>query len=268
MSKDIIIVTAVDRPYLNFLLSLLGSIKFNSIGRVELVVLYRGLSSRLLEALQNIVYDALDLRFVCYSTFARYLPQSEVYFHEPYFWRLIAPEIFAETKRILYLDIDTNIRQDLTELFNLAEPDHTVYASIDCLKKISVGVNNWDSLHLDPEEHYFNSGVLLINTRRFLEKSIKEKVFLVMKNNRNQTKAQNKWEQHDQYGLNVALYKDWGILPQEFNYRSELEFADCKVVHFLGNGKPWLPKCTTEYKHEYYSNLRAIQNTLDRVNAA
>src|SRR5699024_5107120 len=83
--------------------------------------------------------------------------------------RVIIPQILAsQTEKILYIDCDTLIVNNLQPLFNQkTESIITVSHDIDYerhIKRISL-----------ENKSYFNSGVILINTKRWVDKQITEK---------------------------------------------------------------------------------------------
>jgi lipopolysaccharide biosynthesis glycosyltransferase len=127
----------------------------------------------------------------------------------------------------------------------------TVGACIDYLSEIKDGVDNWQELKLDPTLPYFNSGMMLIDVERYRNLHIIEKVVKVVLENSKYLSAKGKWVQNDQYGLNVVLIHDWLELPRIFNYGSGLEYKKCKVLHFIGLGKPGVGNCRPEFTKEF-----------------
>lgn len=154
------------------------------------------------------------------------------------------------------MDLDTLALEDFSELFTYDLENKTVGACIDYLDEVQDGISNWKELQLNPHKPYFNAGVLLIDIKRFRIKEITEKVIEIVKNNKQHLLASGKWPQNDQYGLNVALYDDCLILPESYNYGSELVYKPCKILHFIGNGKPLSSTCRPEYAAEFFKYLR------------
>jgi len=253
------IVTSANEKYIDFLVVLVISLSKHLTIPIEFNIIHDGFSNQSKTLLENLSRDKLDLHFI-------YMPDFKDktlfgnYLSDPHFWRLIAPHILIDKEIILYLDADTMVRKDISEIFLMSGVNKTVCACIDYLGKIETGISNWKRFNFNPNEKYFNSGVLLINTKRFVEMKIAEQIIETTKNNSHYTKACGKWEQFDQYAFNVVLYGDWIELPLNYNYGSELEFKDVAIVHFNGHGKPNSKSCTFPFKNEFYNYLTKAEN--------
>ena len=118
--------------------------------------------------------------------------------HTAYF-RLLAARLLPQSiDKVIYLDADILVRRDLTELWNYDVGDHyclaainiacpfinarqaghTFQNSIPYLAAISP-IPNWRKLGLDGSAPYFNSGVMLINLKRWRDESIEGKLLSV-----------------------------------------------------------------------------------------
>ena len=253
------IVTAADNSFVDFLSVLLMSLKINNQGSFEVFILNDGLNKETEAKLKRISNNSFELYFIYIPDFKNKISFSSQ-LTDPHFWRLIATHFLHDKERILYIDADTMVRKDISELFSMYQTKKTISASIDYLEKVETGISNWKDFNFNPENYYFNSGVLLINNERFIEKKIAEQVIEITEKYLRYTKACNKWQQYDQYGLNVVLYDDWFNLPNIYNYGSELEFKDAEIVHFNGHGKPTSNSCTAQYKNEFYNYLNKVTN--------
>jgi lipopolysaccharide biosynthesis glycosyltransferase len=169
--------------------------------------------------------------------------------------RLLIPKIFPETvARVLYLDVDVLALEDLSPLWETdlkgavagAVPDirlHTAYVLKGVDPKIGrtlfmqeIGYPEY-SPDLPLVEAYFNSGVLLIDLKRWREEAISEKAFDYLR-----AHPQTPW--HDQDALNAATDGRWIELDPRWNaqdhYR-KLRSEDRKgILHFVTKAKPWL----------------------------
>lgn len=113
-------------------------------------------------------------------------------------------------ERILYLDCDTLITQDLSALADYPMTDISVYGVEDMMypeMKVRIG--------LKPNDKYINAGVLLINLKRWREISATSR-FLTFIN-----KFDGKVPHLDQGVINGVLL-DKGILPLKYNAQSPL----------------------------------------------
>lgn len=182
------------------------------------------------------------------------------------YYRLAISDILPNgVEKAIYLDTDVIVRRDIKELWEIDLSNFAIGAVIDIWLK-----DNYDLLErlkIPVTEAYFNSGVLLINTVKWREEQIGEKVMRFLNTN-------DKLPFHDQDALNAILWGRWlGLNPQWNVYKtifhqyyklnmkkalgSELLNAarDPYIVHFTGPVKPWHYACATPYTQEYYKYL-------------
>lgn len=151
-------------------------------------------------------------------------------------YRLLIPEVLQEFPKIIYLDCDTLVRDDLSKLYDM-----------DLQQKTIGGVVNVpaDSPHdyiaarrgLDPHT-YVHAGVLLIDTGRYVGQDISRRcheVFMKME----------KLTYGDQDLLNIVCENDICQLPGEWNARwpalaTEKGQEPAKIMHFSGTTAPWI----------------------------
>ena len=122
-------------------------------------------------------------------------------FSEVTFYRLLAP-IFIPLKKVIYLDCDILVFEDLEEMFNLPFNNNYLLGILDILS------NGIDYLGLISEK-YINAGVLLLNLD-LIRKDHKYYELLKM------YKYHNKLKNNDQTIINYVFYPKIGILPSKF----------------------------------------------------
>lgn len=176
--------------------------------------------------------------------------------------RVVAPRLLAgRAERFIYLDSDVLCRTDLYQLWMCDLSGATVGAVRD------VGFPDWASpfglpyvVRTMPEyadNPFFNSGVLLVDIRRWQEGSVERKV----------REFANEWKAKvtsDQDCLNFALRGHWVELPQKWNVLvpqlararacafdgryhvySGISTNDC-ILHYVTNYKPWNSRRPTQ----------------------
>ena len=88
--------------------------------------------------------------------------------------RLLLPELLPELDKILYLDCDIIVRQDLAKLWDQTElGDHYLAAVYEAA--IEGQAERFRALGCDPAK-YFNSGFLLMNLAKMREEKVTEKL--------------------------------------------------------------------------------------------
>lgn len=190
--------------------------------------------------------------------------------HSVYF-RLLASLLLPQSiDRIIYLDADMIVKGDISELWEHPLDDHYCLAVPDIAcpyiaaplgdanfvrsgpyLATEMPVRNWQELGLEPTAPYFNSGVMVLNLRRWRQEKIEQKLLACLRDNEEFIWC---W---DQYALNVVFSGDWGKLPGRWNQGAHVyqypgpehspipaeEFIEMRdepaIVHFTTEWKPW-----------------------------
>lgn len=185
---------------------------------------------------------------------------QNVHFSIETFYRLLAPELFSEYEKIIYLDSDLIICDDISQLYNLDIKDNLLAATIDadfCGEYnggnpiIKPYVDN--VLQLKNPYQYFQAGVLILSIKNMRETLGKYELF--------QYANKKKFIYVDQDVLNCKcqgkvfyLDMEWNVLidcanirirefiskaPAEIYKRYLQARNQPKIIHFAGFEKPW-----------------------------
>ena len=176
--------------------------------------------------------------------------------------RLALDDIF-EGDKLLYLDCDILVRDDISALWDIEIAEYYAGAVWDPAQK-----DGNRRLGLPPETPYFNSGVLMLNMRQCRQDNVMRKALTFMYEN------SAKLMFPDQDGLNVAMNNNWFPLHPRWNvqsfmfnifyngklrgkYPSDIIEAvkNPAIVHFTSKDKPWQYHCENPYVEEYYKYL-------------
>ena len=127
----------------------------------------------------------------------------------PAYYRLKMPEIIKDYNKALYLDVDTVVMGDLSELFNTDIDDYYIGGV-----KAAAYVNNSDNLDyykkygLNDLSQYINSGVTLWNLEKIRRDNLCEKLVKL---------ADNNFSSIDQDVINIAFYGKIKFLDFKYN---------------------------------------------------
>lgn len=174
------------------------------------------------------------------------------------YYRLLISELIPHTfDKLIYLDSDLVVNKNLGELWSIDTGDNYLLAVPDIgTPTIASGLLNYKELGIRAEQPYFNSGVLLINFKKWRDDKIGPKVIDYVR----QYGKYIRWV--DQDGLNAVLAGQWGELDPRWNqtpgiYRysswEESPFQEevynntlhnPYIVHFASGFKPW-----NSYRH-------------------
>lgn len=156
--------------------------------------------------------------------------------------------------KVIYLDTDMIVRKDISQLWNIDLGDKIIAGVPDRLPKVSHpkgGIANYKELNIDPEAKYFNSGLLVINCKKWMEANITEKILDCIDRNKKYASFP------DQYGLNVVFANQWLELDARWNSYPMIDIKDPFLIHFI-EIKPIFTsyQYSLKYKEEFYSYLK------------
>lgn len=237
-SDELKIVFCFDKKYIEYARASIKSLLKNKTRNVFIYIIFAGSENDDLSSITNLIaaFDSgFKIFYVDYAKLEFCKPMEHLLM--PTYLRLLIPSLVQE-KKIIYIDCDTYINQDLGELFDLDLRDNILAVAPDDHRQ-----DLKDRLNLK-SENYSNAGVLRwdlekINRQSFLEecKNIyakKEKdlsfgdqcILNIIYDNRKITIASD-W--NEQVIVNYAYYP---VLEYFIEHKR-------KIIHFCGPVKPW-----------------------------
>ncbi len=262
--KSFPIVMAMDDGYAKVcavsLVSLADNVADSS--KYDIVVLESRLSDENKEILTQLVAhkDNISLRF--YNIEECIAPYRALFFNQPNFtieayYRFFIVPLFEKFSRVLYLDVDTVIESDLTELFGIDLNQKCLGAVRDVHTSLSKSdIQHTSQLGIVNAEDYFNSGLILFDIHAFNGQAFLKECMETLQ-------RLGEPKKQDQDVLNVVLQGKLLYLDKKWNYYSlppreglylqstfenaykkRLELIECKgealprIIHFIGR-KPW-----------------------------
>lgn len=237
-------------------------LKNNPNSKFSIVIVGMGLSVPTREKLKSCVdyFENGEVKLIDFhEEKLRDFPQIGHYQKNIYL-RLWVDEFFGDdVEKVLYLDVDTIIVDNIEELFDIDLNDN-VLASVN----IPFATSH-NRCHLPLEYDYFNSGVLIFNMKRWRFENGRKKIldFLL----KNKDIALNP----DQDALNGVFYKERLTLDYIYNAITPFFKKDrfeelgskelsrirenVKIVHFNGKARPWIYSCNHPYQGVYFKYL-------------
>lgn len=178
--------------------------------------------------------------------------------------RLWVPDILRQCKRVLYLDCDTLVMGDLRDVFEMPMGSNCLAAVRD---PVAARFGKMDVFR-SGQKAYFNAGVMLIDTARWLREKISEKV-MALANDKSERERISAFA--DQCLLNHVLQGEFAELGKEYNWLTfEPRMANAevhrlaplptkkenaKVLHFAGQIKPWMAESSLEEIWGLYKSM-------------
>jgi FkbM family methyltransferase len=176
--------------------------------------------------------------------------------------RVLLPTLLPDADRVLYLDADVIVTDDLAPLWDTELDDHLFGAVTNpCYP----GLPPPAALGLSRPEHYLNSGVLLLNLGRMrAEGCIDQLRDFATAHPDNPCPEQDALSAlyhdrclllHPRWNVQAICYeRPAGRLPFPSGQAAEA-LGRPAVVHFSGIAKPWHYLCRHPLRHRYFEHL-------------
>lgn len=262
---------ATDNKYLPFLAITLESIWENSSREYdyEMYVLNSGVDEEYKEKiLRYNERECFHIQFVDVTEklelIASHLHIRDYYSKTTYF-RIFIAEMFPQYDKALYLDCDTVVLGDVSELYHYDLGNNLIGGApcegVNCFDVYKRYVTEVDGCDTD---YFFNAGVILMNLKAFREEGFYEQFADLLK------KYKFTVIQDEDY-LNVLCQDRILRLPRAWNKTpvapDRLSREDLRIVHYIMTWKPWnfsdIPyqEYFWEYaeKTEFYELIKGIK---------
>lgn len=243
-------------PHVAALLQSVGAV--HGAGEVAVHFLHDATVSRDMLNMLRASAEKAGLEFHAHQPAAQQLtdiPQSTRY-PQVAWYRVLLPDLLPDLDRVLYLDADTLVMQDIAPLWRIDLGDFPLAAIEDALSPVHAYIPA--EIGLSSQTDYFNSGVLLMNLKAMRTQGFGETLMTIARKPHIADFA-------DQVPLNMVCAGRWIHLHPKWNCMSTfIEDSDrageagartleqrqaavspC-VLHFEGywmRGKPWHYRC-------------------------
>lgn len=236
--KPITIVVASDDNYLVLLAALINSIETNLKpgNSIDLWIIEDHIAASNKQKLQRSVNASITTLHwqSMYEVIPAgiELPLDRSSYPLNIYMRLFIPYFIPkQVDKVLYLDVDMIVQKDLSTLFEIDLGGALVGAVLDpriiTFDNSWGGVLNYAELGLDAKTRYFNTGLLLIPTKKWLEEDIPVKIIHCIDRNK-------KFANYpDQYGMNVVLANRWLEIDPLWNHFCTIEHPNPYLIHFV-----------------------------------
>lgn len=240
--KIIPIFFACDNDFVKYTVVSLKSIMSNASGEYNYKV--HILHNDITEAMQAKIIALGDENFeISFDDVMPYLESLSErlplrdYYSKTTYYRMFIAEMFSEYDKAIYIDSDTIVLGDISELYHKDMGDNYVGAAHEqaMVQVDAYGTYAEKVLGID-RNNYFNAGVLLINCDAFRQNSILEKFVELLD-------VYNFVVTQDEDYLNILCHNKVLWIEQQWNTEVFGEIAydesEFKILHYIMVSKPW-----------------------------
>lgn len=162
--------------------------------------------------------------------------------------RFLIPEIKPNLSKVIYLDVDIILIDDIKKLYDIDLENNIIGAvhGEQSIVSTSSFKKHLQELNISDTHWYFGSGVLLIDCLKWKESDILTKLFAAM------DKYKTNLKYPDQDALNIVFDSTYKVLDDKFNRdinclkNEKLNLKSLNdelfLIHYDGPTKPWIYK--------------------------
>lgn len=246
MSKIIHVCIAADNNYKLPLTAVLNSFVKNVKHKTILHILYTGFSEKYKNKLNHFCSGsniALDFKDMSKYDFDFHCLDMQ-HWTRAIFFRIMIPKMFSDLDRMIYIDGDTLVLDDLYELYNTPMNENDMLAMVVDRFSYKTRISELKT------SNYFNSGMILFDIKKCLEFNFSEKCIQWIHDNPETAKFP------DQDAINIIandkILRLNNIYNKQFATNDLIDWSKKYVIaHFLSAIKPWHYNTTSSYSRKY-----------------
>ena len=177
--------------------------------------------------IEFVFVDREKFASLCGSANERFLPEC--------FLKLKMADFLKGLDKVIFLDSDIVVLGDISELWNTDVDNYSIaavrdFADLSHLADITGG------------HEYFNSGILVINLKKWRDENIEERLFNFLKD------YPDRMVWNDQDLLNGVLYNEVKYLDDGWDFQYNVDnpeidekivSTEIKLIHYVTRNKPW-----------------------------
>lgn len=263
--KEIPIIFSTDDNYMPFLDVALRSIKANASKEFvySINILNTGLSKEKMDKINTLNDDNFKITFCDISEHIVKIKdklKNIYHFGLAAWYRLFIQSLFPKYDKVLYLDCDIVVLEDVSKLYNV-ELGNNLLGAVNCniISTHEIFSEYAEKYVGVPREKYLQSGVLVMNLKEFRKSDLENKfVYLINKYNFDVVDP-------DQAYLTAMCYGRVKYLPNGWNKEAiptPLE-GKLNIVHYALYKKPW--QYDDVLNSEYFWNYARLSPFYEKI---
>ena len=251
--KNVIpVVLSANDNYAPYLAVTVQSIIENSLinNFYDIYVFHSGLDKNMISRLEGIFTANLSVTCIDISGCISDNLFTCAHYSVEMYYRVLIPEILTQYKKAVYIDCDLVLEEDIARLYRI-QLDGNVIGACNNFVNNRMAKYLENTLHI-PVNEYINSGVLVIDCKKFISQKIKDRFFSALA-------LRNGYACPDQDVLSIVCMGNIKFISDIWNFQWHHQFADTyseklislyseryenlienhNIIHYTGGLKPW-----------------------------
>lgn len=205
----------------------------------RIYIIYDVLSQHNVYKLENLSTKNIVVKCICIHDYISNLIVTESgHIKIASAYRIFIPEIFSEYDKVLYIDSDVVVCEDVAILY-ASDIGNSVIGATNAI--VSKNDSYYKKVLNISREDYFNAGIILINIEQFRKDKIKERCIELLR-------ERTDFQFMDQCALNIACQGKVSFLDKKWNYEWMYlfgeydgfeEMSNPSIIHYDSIEKPW-----------------------------
>lgn len=243
ISREIPIFFAVDDGYCPFLAVAIQSLIDNSSreNTYLIKVLHTNISDENKRKISKYERENVSIEFVDLNYYIEKVKDklyTRDYYSKTTYFRLFLPNLYPQYDKVLYLDSDIVILDDIANLYNTDMGDNLVAAAPDEAVRGSKIFQTYVEKVVGMADHhkYFNAGVLLMNLHQMRKFKFQEKFLFLLERITFAVAQDQDYLNRICKGRVKIIDRVWNRMPVP---DPKIKTEDVKLVHYNLAFKPW-----------------------------
>lgn len=241
--KEIPIFFAVDDSYCPFLAVAIQSMIDNSSPEYSysIKVLNTDISSENKRKISKYEQENVSIEFVDLNYYIQKIKDklyTRDYYSKTTYFRLFIPNLYPQYDKVLYLDSDIVVLDDIAKLFNTDMGDDLVAAAPDDVIQFNPVFQTYAEKVVGVADYrrYFNAGVLLMNLHQLRKFKFQEKFVYLLDKIKFSVAQDQDYLNRLCKGRVKLVDRTWNRMPIE---DPKIRPEDVRLVHYNLAFKPW-----------------------------
>ena len=234
--------------------------------RYVIYILHDGISEQMQKQTQELKTSFCDIKFISVKDRLKKIEKNfplRDYYSKTTYYRMLIADAFPEYDKAVYIDSDTVVEGDVSELFDHDLKNNFVGACHEqAMVQTEVYGNYVEKVMGINRNNFFNAGVMLINCKQFRQNNVLEQFIKLLD-------VYNFVVTQDEDYLNVICKDKVLWLDQKWNVevygQISVEEKDMKIIHYIMVSKPWhYHDCRLKDNFWFYAKKTTVYNSIKK----